>query len=84
MDTVAYFDLVFLAAVLFGLTGLIRKWKSTFHRGTRFLLVGLLVFMGLYGLCLAIEWSGITEKLDTLEDFIGQLANVEPVIYRRR
>jgi len=73
MHPVAYFDLVFLAAVLFGLVGLIKSWKSVLQRGTKLLLAVLLVFMGSYGFCLGLEWSGITEALDTLEDFIGAL-----------
>lgn len=73
MRTVAYFDLVSLAAVLFGLAGLIRSWKSALQSGTKLLLAGLLVFMAFYSVCLGIEWSGVSAALDRLEDFIGAL-----------
>jgi len=73
MAPVAYFDWVFLAAVLFGLIGLLKSWRSVLQRGTKLLLAGLLIFMGVYSLCLGLEWSGVTTALDTLEDFIGAL-----------
>ena len=41
--------------------------------GIKLLFVGLLVFTLFYNFCLFLEWSGITEALDTLEDFIGAL-----------
>ena len=73
MNTVAYFDWVFLAAVLFGLVGLIKNWRIAIQRGTKLLIATLLILMGFYGFCLGMEWSGVTMALDTIEDFIGAL-----------
>jgi len=73
MHPVAYFDLICFLTLIFGLIVLLKCWKSGFERGTKLLLAGLVAFMLIYSLCLALEWSGTTSALESLENFIGAL-----------
>jgi len=73
MHPIAAFDLVTFVASLTALILLLNGWGRAFKRDAKLLLVGLLSFMVFYGLCLLLEWSGITRALDTTEDFIGAL-----------
>jgi PAS domain-containing protein len=52
---------------------LLKGWRRALNRDSKFLLLGLLAFIIFYSFCLVCEWSGITEVLDTAEDFIGAL-----------
>lgn len=70
---VAILDIVMVLAVLAAVAGLVRRTNNYFMVGTRLLLTCLLFFMLLYGTCLAIEWLGITNQLDTFEDYVGAL-----------
>jgi PAS domain S-box-containing protein len=73
INVVVIFDFIFFLASAVGLVLLFKGWKRTFRSDTRLLLSGLLIFAMAYGFCLAVEWSGISTALDTLEDFIGAL-----------
>lgn len=73
INVVVIFDFIFFLASAVGLVLLFKGWKRTFRSDTRLLLSGLLIFTMAYGFCLAVEWSGISTALDTLEDFIGAL-----------
>lgn len=72
-NPIAVFDFIFFLVSLVGLMILLIGYKKALTRGTKLLLSGLQVFIIAYSLCLAVEWSGITTALDTLEDFIGAL-----------
>jgi len=69
----AILDIVMVLAVLAAVAGVVRRTNNYFMVGTRLLLGCLLFFMLLYGICLAIEWLGITTQLDGFEDYIGAL-----------
>ena len=68
---VAVFDFITLVASMVALIILLRGWKQALQPKAKYVFVGLLVFTLSYGLCLFIEWSGITEDLDRVEDIIG-------------
>lgn len=70
---VAYFDAVFLVSVVMGIFFIFRRGEADFRRSTKFLLAGLLFFMGIYAFCMGMEWSGITKSLETVEDLVGAL-----------
>ncbi len=73
MHSVVAFDLVTFLASAVGLIVLLKGWKRAFELKTKLVFTGLLVFTLSYGLCLFIEWSGITRALDRAEDVIGTL-----------
>jgi len=73
MHPLALLDLVSFLASLMALFFLVKGWNQDFPRDARLLLTGLLAFLTFYCLCLFLEWSGITDALDTTEDFIGAL-----------
>ena len=73
MHLVAYFDLVSFLASLAALILLWIGWKRVFRNEVKLLLMGLLVFISFYNLCLFLEWSGITKALDVFEDLAGAL-----------
>lgn len=70
---VAVFDLITFVASMFALIVLLKGWKRALQPKAKYVFVGLLVFTLSYGLCLFIEWSGITKALDKAEDVIGAL-----------
>ncbi len=70
---VAVFDLITFVASMVALIVLLRGWKRALEFKAKLVFVGLLVFTLSYGLCLFIEWSGITKALDGAEDVIGAL-----------
>jgi len=73
MHPVAIFDVLFLSSVLAALALLFRGWgRAPFH-DSRFVLSGLLITSMLYAVCLTLEWTGITDAFDTVEDFLGAL-----------
>jgi len=73
MHPVVAFDLIYLMAYLACIALLLRGWKKRFNRGTKLLLGGLLFFSLIYSLCLALQWSGVTNKFENIEDFVGAL-----------
>ncbi|MFQ5952407.1 MAG: ATP-binding protein [Candidatus Omnitrophota bacterium] len=73
MHPVAIFDFVTFLASLAALAILLIGWKRAFQNETKFVFAGTLIFTFLYGLCLFLEWSGITKALETLEDLTGAL-----------
>jgi two-component system cell cycle sensor histidine kinase/response regulator CckA len=73
MHPVAIFDLITFLGSLTALVLLARGWKGAVRRDAKLLLVGLFALLMFYGLCLFLEWSGMTMALDTIEDFIGAL-----------
>jgi len=73
MHPVAVFDFIFFSACLFCLVILLKGFKRAFRTGTKLLLAGLLLFSLVYSFCLALEWSGISDRLENTEDFVGAL-----------
>ncbi|NLE38164.1 MAG: hypothetical protein GX621_09095 [Pirellulaceae bacterium] len=73
LRTIVAFDAVFFMATLSALFYLVRGRQAAFDRGTKFVLAGLLLFTLVYASCLVVEWSGISDVLDKLEDFVGAL-----------
>ncbi len=73
MHPVFVLDLISFLTVT--MTLLIVLWRSTrvFGQDLKVLLSVLLVFTACYHLCLLLEWSGLTKRLDPYEDFIGAL-----------
>ena len=71
MHPVAVIDFIFFLGSLAALLALLRGWNRTFDNGTNFLYAGLLVSTLFYSFCLLVEWAGITNALDTIEDYIG-------------
>ena len=73
MNPEAILDIIAVLAALVAIVRLVIKSGQYFQSGTRLLLAGLLFFVLLYNLCLALEWLGITTQLDRVEDYIGAL-----------
>ncbi|MBW1744643.1 MAG: PAS domain S-box protein, partial [Deltaproteobacteria bacterium] len=73
MHPVAIFDLITFLGSLTALVLLASGWKLALRRDAKLLLVGLFALLMFYGLCLFLEWSGMTMALDTIEDLIGAL-----------
>ncbi|MBW1859880.1 MAG: PAS domain S-box protein, partial [Deltaproteobacteria bacterium] len=73
MHPVAVFDLVTFLCSVTALVLLFAGWKRALRRDAKLLLAGLFTLLMFYGLCLFLEWSGVTTALDTIEDFIGAL-----------
>ena len=73
MHPVAAFDAISSLASLAALTIAFRGWNAAFVRDARLLFVGLLAITLLYNVCLVVEWFGISNSLDRIEDFIGAL-----------
>ena len=72
MHPVAYIDLASVIACVIAVALLIRGWKrSRFSPAIRILLVVLLALMTYYQIALFLEWSGVTTRLDWMEDFAG-------------
>jgi len=70
---VAVFDLITFLASMAALIILLKGWKRALELKAKLVFTGLLVFTLSYGLCLFIEWSGITKALDKAEDVVGAL-----------
>jgi len=70
---VAVLDLITFLASMVALIVLLKGWKRALQPKAKLVFTGLLVFTMCYGLCLFIEWSGITKALDRAEDVIGAL-----------
>ncbi len=72
MHPVAYIDLVSILACVIAAVFLIRRLKrSGLSLAVPILLLVLLVLMTYYRIALFLEWSGITARLDWVEDFAG-------------
>ncbi len=68
------FDIVTFLACLSALIILYKSSRFAIQRGAQLLFTGLLVFIMLcYSFCLIMEWSGVTGRLDTLENLTGAL-----------
>jgi PAS domain S-box-containing protein len=70
---VAIFDLISLLAFLTAFIILVKGWRRSFLRDAKFLLGGLVLFSLFYSTCLFLQWSGLTDALDPVEDVIGAL-----------
>jgi PAS domain S-box-containing protein len=73
MHPVAVFDTITFLGSLTALVLIATGWKRALRRDAKLLLGGFFALLMLYGLCLFMEWAGITTALDTMEDFIGAL-----------
>ncbi len=73
VTTIVLFDAIALLAAAGAGGLLILHWKSIQGRDIKVVLAGLLIFSMIYAACLLIEWTGLSLKLDKLEDFIGAL-----------
>ena len=71
---VAIFDIIAFLACVPALIVLCKSSRHAKQRGAQMLFTGLLVFtLFFYNFCLLMEWSGITRRLDVLENFVGVL-----------
>jgi len=70
---VAFLDIIVILAALAAMAGLARRANDYFLISTRVLLACLSFFLLLYGICLAVEWSGISSRFDRIEDYFGAL-----------
>jgi signal transduction histidine kinase len=74
MWTIAVFDLISSLAIVSALVVWIRGWRgASFPRDAKFLFLVLIVFSLFYYASLFIQWSGITDAFDPVEDVIGAL-----------
>lgn len=73
MNPESILDIIYVLTALAAMAGWVRRSHHDFSVSTVLLLLGLLSFSLLYGICLAVEWLGITARLDTLEDYLGAL-----------
>ena len=73
INPVSILDIIFVLAALAAIAALVRRSHHDLSVSTVILLFGLLNFLLLYGICLAVEWLGITTRLDKLEDYLGAL-----------
>ena len=72
MHPVAYIDLASVLACAVALACMIHGWRRPgFSPAILILLVVLLVVMAYYQVTLFLEWSGVTTRLDWMEDFAG-------------
>ena len=72
MHPVAYVDLVSIGACAVAAVFLIRgRRQPRFSPAVKILLAILVVLMTYYQTALFLEWSGVTTRLDWLEDFAG-------------
>jgi len=70
---VALLDLIAFLATLVTLVFLWKGRKGVFLRETKVLFIALMLFTLAYNLCLFLEWSGLAEAHEILENFIGAL-----------
>jgi PAS domain S-box-containing protein len=73
MHPVAIFDFITVLGSLTALVLLVSGWNRALRRDAKLLFAGFLSLLMFYGLCLFLEWAGITTALDSMEDFIGAL-----------
>ncbi|MBU2514112.1 PAS domain S-box protein [bacterium] len=74
MNIIAVLDLLSLLTVLAAILLVIRSQRSGFiFCEIRIVVLGLLGFSALYHFFLFLEWTGITTRLDRIEDLIGAL-----------
>ncbi len=71
--SIAFIDILFILASLAAFFILIAGRKKNLQLDTRFILSALITFNTLYGLCLFLEWMGITSFFETYEDLIGAM-----------
>jgi PAS domain S-box-containing protein len=70
---VALLDLIAFLATLITLVFLWKGRKLVFLRKAKVLFIALILFSLSYNLCLFLEWSGLAEAYEILENFIGAL-----------
>lgn len=72
-NPVAIIDTVFFLASLCGFIILVKSQINFLQPDIKVLLCSLLFFNLMYSLCLLLQWSGITNILESYEDLIGAL-----------
>jgi len=70
---VAIFDLIAFLATLITLVFLWKGWKRVFWREAKVLFIALSLLILSYNLCLFLEWSGLANAHEILENYIGAL-----------
>lgn len=73
MELIGSIDFVSFLAILVAFIFLLRGWKHALEQDSKFLLTGLFAMTVFQSFSNALEWSGITSALDSLEDFTGIL-----------
>ncbi|MCD6328728.1 PAS domain S-box protein, partial [bacterium] len=73
MSLVAFFDLVCFAAAIAAIIKLLGGWGRAFRRNIKLLLMGLFALILFESLGNFLEWSGITESLDSISDYFKVL-----------
>ena len=73
MHPVIVFDFISFLASLIALFILLNGWKRAMVRDVKLLFIGLITFTLFYSFSLFLEWSGITNALEPVEDLIGAL-----------
>lgn len=70
MSPVVIFDIISFLASITALIILFKNWSRTLKQDVKLLITGLLIFALFHHLSNVLEWSGLTNVLDTYEDYV--------------
>ena len=73
LNIISTLDLLSLLAVIAAFVVLLTGWKRSMTRDAKFLIAGILVLSIFHHLSDFLQWSGISDRLDAIEDYPGLL-----------
>ena len=76
MSPVVIFDIISFLASLTALVVLLKNWSRALKLDIKLLITGLLIFALFHHLSNVLEWSGLTNFLDTSEDYVEILVPI--------
>jgi two-component system cell cycle sensor histidine kinase/response regulator CckA len=71
MFAIAALDAIATLAWLIAALGVLFRWRTAFESSLRPAFLALCAFSALYGACMFVEWSGLSARLEHVEDVAG-------------